>query len=250
MRKERFILRELNEGPLPLTEGSLKVVDLIQNQAWNWNLISFDLQQAIKDSIRATPLQIFNQGEDSIIWAESKDGEFSTNSAYRLANSEQPSVNSFQGSWIWKIDMLPKIVHFMWLCHHNSIPVRGVLASRGISCCTQCPVCNDQEETIIHTLRDCNFARMFWDKTVCHLYSDIPSMRVYVTGSKLTVKAVLSITLLYRGVHCFLLRSSFFGSTGTRFVLKILPSILSSIRHVSVRLWSTFTKWQKSGAKI
>ena len=60
-------LRELIEGPLPLTEGSLKVADLIQNQAWNWNLISFDLPQAIKDSIRATPLQIFNQGEDSII---------------------------------------------------------------------------------------------------------------------------------------------------------------------------------------
>ena len=60
--------------------------------------------------------------------------------------------------------MLPKIVHFIWLCHHNSIPVRGVLASRGINCCTKCPVCNDQEETIIHTLRDCNFAGIFWDK--------------------------------------------------------------------------------------
>lgn len=118
-------LKELIEGLLPLTESSLKVADLIQNKAWNWNLISFDLPQAIKDSIKATPIQIFNSGEDSIIWSESKDGEFSTNFAYRLVNPEQPSVNSFQGSWIWKIDMLPKIVHFMWLCHHNSISIRS-----------------------------------------------------------------------------------------------------------------------------
>ncbi|KAK7841610.1 hypothetical protein CFP56_015169 [Quercus suber] len=124
-------------------------------------LISSDLPQAIKDSIRATPIQIFNPGEDSIIWSESKDGEFSTNSAYHLANPKQPSDNSFQGSWIWKIDMLPKIVHFMWLCHHNSILVRGVLASKGINCSAHNA---PYEETIIHTLRDCNFAHMFWDK--------------------------------------------------------------------------------------
>ena len=51
---------------------------------------------------------------------------------------------------------------------------------------------------------------------MCLLYSDIRSMQVCVTGSKLIVNAALSITLLYRGVYFFLLRS------GLRFLNLVL----------------------------
>lgn len=61
----------------------------------------------------------------------------------------------FQGQWIWKLDMLPKIVHFLWLCLHNSVPVKEVLAARGISCDGRCPLCKDHVETISHLLKEC-----------------------------------------------------------------------------------------------
>ena len=53
--KKGSTLRELIEGPLPLAESELKVAELNQNHASNWNLISFNLPQHIKDSIRAIP---------------------------------------------------------------------------------------------------------------------------------------------------------------------------------------------------
>ena len=53
--KKGSTLRELIEGPLPLAESELKVAELNQNHTSNWNLISFNLPQHIKDSIRAIP---------------------------------------------------------------------------------------------------------------------------------------------------------------------------------------------------
>ena len=48
------------------------------------------------------------------------------------------------------------------MCHHNSVLVRQVVATRGINCDPICPLCKSQEETILHLLRDCPFAATFW----------------------------------------------------------------------------------------
>ena len=55
-------------------------------------------------------------------------------STYTLARLEEECSDGFKGSWIWKIDSLLRICHFLWLCHHNSVLVREVIASRGIEC--------------------------------------------------------------------------------------------------------------------
>ena len=62
------------------------------------------------------------------------------------------------------MDMLPKIINFLWLCYHNSVPVKDVLANRGISNNNACPVYGRQGETIIHTLRECEFPKFCWNK--------------------------------------------------------------------------------------
>ena len=50
------------EGPLRQEELSLKVSDLCDYQAWNWDLISFNLPQIIKDKIKAIPIQMYGNG--------------------------------------------------------------------------------------------------------------------------------------------------------------------------------------------
>nr|POF27508.1 putative ribonuclease h protein [Quercus suber] len=98
------------------------------------------------------------------MWKFSKDGDFSVKSAYQVVRQEENNGKSFQGSWIWKLDTLPKIVHFLWLSCHGSIPVHGVLAARGINCDKCYPLCKCSEETIPHLLRDCNLTSDFWRK--------------------------------------------------------------------------------------
>ena len=135
-----------------------------QGGEWQWNAISFDLPPCIKGRILSTPIQLYGVKEDSMNWKASKDGEFTVASMYTLARSKEEHSDGFKGSWIWKIDSLPRICHFIWLCHHNSVPIREVIASRGIECEAVCPLCNFDAETIIHMLRDCPFAAAFWRK--------------------------------------------------------------------------------------
>ena len=45
---------------------------------------------------------------------------------------------------------------------HNNVPVRSVLAMRGIIPNSCCPLCNNFQETISHLLRDCMVAKDFW----------------------------------------------------------------------------------------
>lgn len=129
------------EGPLSQEEQNLKVADLRCGHEWKWELISFDLPEFIKDRIKATPIKLYGNGRDTIIWKYSKDGEFTTNSTYQLANQGENSVTQFHGQWIWKLDILPRLANFLWLCLNGSIPVKDVLATRGINCDKICPMC-------------------------------------------------------------------------------------------------------------
>nr|POE81875.1 putative ribonuclease h protein [Quercus suber] len=92
-----------------------------------------------------------------------KDGVFSAKSAY-LANISHDLAPPFQGAWIWKLDVLPKIVNIFWLWMHKSVPMKNILATRGIMEDKFCPLCKSLPETIGHLLRDCKYARDFWHK--------------------------------------------------------------------------------------
>ena len=133
-------------------------------QGWKWEALSFKLPESIMDRIKAIPRQLVGRREDVIMWKLSKDGEFTTKSAYAWLNKPQQIDVTFQGKWIWKIDTLPKIINFLWLCMHNSLLVKAVLAMRGIIQDSSCPLCNNSQETIRHLLIECVVAKEFWHK--------------------------------------------------------------------------------------
>ena len=114
--------------------------------------------------IKAIPLLIYGEKQDNLIWKGSLDGDFSLAYAYKLARPESLDAQTFQGNWIWKLDTLPKIKHFLWLCFHNSIPIKKVLESGGIIHDACYPLCRNHEESILHTLRFCPVAMNFWQK--------------------------------------------------------------------------------------
>ncbi|KAK7817050.1 putative ribonuclease h protein [Quercus suber] len=155
-------LRGMIKGPLRQGDQGLTVADLYHDHEWRWDLLSFELPNSIKNKVKVVPIQLFGNRIDSIMWKYSKDGDFSTNSAYLLANEDSVTENQFQGQWLWKLDVLPKIISFLWLCVHGSVPVKSVLAGRGINCSKTYTLCSRHEETIIHLLRDCEVARDLW----------------------------------------------------------------------------------------
>ena len=136
-------LRELIEGPLTREEMQLTIADFWDNTDWKWESISFALPSSIKEKIQAIPVQEFGIREDVLMWKFTKDGDFSTNSAYLSIKVDTREENTFKGTWIWKLETLPKIISYFWLCMHNSVPMREVLAVRGINCNPLCLICRN-----------------------------------------------------------------------------------------------------------
>ena len=136
----RASLKGTYRGPLTREDMQLTIADFQGNFEWKWESLSFVLPSCIKEKFRAVPIQEFGSGEDALMWKFTKDGDFSTNSAYQSILTDFSVENTFKGAWIWKLDTIPKTRSFFWLCMHNSALVREVLASHGITCNTLCPV--------------------------------------------------------------------------------------------------------------
>ena len=78
--------------------------------------------------IQAMPRACVVNEEDKLIWAASPNGDFNLNSAYSPANGE--GHQCFNGKWIWKTPVLPRIQFFLWMCCHNSLATRERFAGR------------------------------------------------------------------------------------------------------------------------
>ena len=118
------------------------------------------------------------------------------------------------------MDMYPKIVSFLWLCLHNSIPVREVLAARGISSASYVPYVESKMSQLIICLESVFLLGIFGMKFM------LPGLRLCLTimcviGCKITVKACYFIAALSRGILFFHLLSGAFGNTATKLCLKM-----------------------------
>lgn len=110
-----------------------------------------------KPSLLIPPLQTV-----TLAWSPSSDGNFTLASAYLLAkglNILNPTTANL--NWIWKMNIPQKIILFVWLCSHNSIPVRKVLGSKGLTIDQAFPLYHSHEETIDHLLMEYHFSVSF-----------------------------------------------------------------------------------------
>ena len=88
--------------------------------------------------IRGIPLPT-SPVEDVPVWGPTFHGDFTVKSATWLAHNLGDSNSSWPFKWIWKLDLPPKLLIFLWQICHSSIGVRSVLHSRHIIPFATCP---------------------------------------------------------------------------------------------------------------
>ncbi|KAL0012862.1 hypothetical protein SO802_007970 [Lithocarpus litseifolius] len=156
-------IRNLIEGPLTGDEEQLTVQQGVDFRfSGDVRRISFELPDQVLSLIKAVPFALNQDAEDTLIWAFSKDGFFSLESAYLLARGSNPlNLGSSSMSWIWKADTHPRVHFFLWLCSHNSLPTGEVLGSRGLNLNLLCTLCHQGIESVDHLLRGCIVAQDF-----------------------------------------------------------------------------------------
>lgn len=104
--------------------------------------------------------------QDSFIWARNKNGNYTTKSGYdwllSLKETDDVSTPHRSWSWIWKLHAPEKIKFFIWLIFHNAAPTLSLLHHRNMAASAICPRCGEDDETILHCIRDCHFSKSIW----------------------------------------------------------------------------------------
>ena len=151
--------------------------------------------------------------QDSSTWAFSNNGSFSLKAAYVMAKGLNPlNLCSSPISWVWKIKWNPRIIFFFWLVSHNSIPTFEVLGSRGFTLDSYCPLFMECSESIIHVLRDCKYAKLFWKKLVFPILFSIPFLYLFLIDLKSMLLILFPpITWKYLGRFFFLWEFGIYG---------------------------------------
>jgi len=124
------------------------------------------LPQIIADSVNSTHMNFNEMVEDVFIWSHNKNGVYTTKTGYSwlLQNSDSlPNTTpTISWSWIWKLKAPEKLKLLVWLASHNAVPTLSLLHHRNIAHSAVCARCGEQEETILHCLRDCRFSSGIW----------------------------------------------------------------------------------------
>ncbi|KAB2628569.1 patellin-3-like [Pyrus ussuriensis x Pyrus communis] len=63
---------------------------------------------------------------------------------------------------IWKLEVPPKLRHFLWLTVHGCLPTRDALFRRRSSQTSTCPICCCHDETTEHMFLSCSWVEPIW----------------------------------------------------------------------------------------
>lgn len=146
-----------------------KVSDLLNlHGAWKkediQNIYSSDDTSSILNTITSTC-----HCADTLIFHPSKDGNYTVKDGYNtiIRQNLDPLLdgnNHLSQFWkhLWKIDMPPKNLCFLWTLCHNALPLGEALIKRGLKVDGTCPFGGHAIENPQHLFVDCPFARACW----------------------------------------------------------------------------------------
>lgn len=98
--------------------------------------------------------------EDVHIWRLSNSGQYSAKSTYEGFFLGSMLFRPYER--IWKTWAPNKCRFFLWLVAHNRCWTTDRLTRRGLPHPDQCPLCDQEDESINHLLVSCVFSRHFW----------------------------------------------------------------------------------------
>ena len=132
--------------------------------------------------------------EDTHFWQGTKNGTYSTKSAYRFLAEElgalKPGPSNTQAHkhfWqkLWTLDVPNKVRHFMWRACNESLPTKLNLYKRKVTSNPRCDLCHHEMEDTVHALWGCNrIKEIWWEEETCgtHLQENFSSFRDLFQG--------------------------------------------------------------------
>jgi len=176
---------------------------ILPSRCWDIPKLKQRLPHHIVDIVSNIPLHI-DPFKDEWCWSLTRNGMFSTKSATWMCH-DLDRTSTWEGKWIWKINLPPKIKIFLWQIYHNSLPIRGTLLRRGMHIDVTCLLCQGDIESFDHLYIQCPCPKNIW--ALAHS-------------------------------HQWITRTAFPTDMDGRRILSFLHSSLSTTMQASYLLWS------------
>lgn len=143
---------------------NITVQDAISNHKWMLGLHRItnhpQLRQFTSLWTRVSQINLDPLVADSIAWVWNSSQTYSASSAYQCQFIGSISYIQFDKLWPAKVEA--KCRFFMWLWLRGRILTSNNLAVRGIPHDDVCTLCDQQDETPLHLILQCPYARSVW----------------------------------------------------------------------------------------
>ncbi|CAN1121954.1 Putative ribonuclease H protein At1g65750 [Linum perenne] len=139
------------------------VASMVNNEGqWDYQKLEMLLAPEAVDVVAGMSPPQANKGEDDWVWGLESLGHFSIKTAYNLICETNFRPISRWWRAVWKWNGPNRIRHFLWLVVRDKLLTNEVRCQRGFSSDAICSRCSSETESILHILRDCDFAREAW----------------------------------------------------------------------------------------
>ncbi|XP_026409985.1 uncharacterized protein LOC113305093 [Papaver somniferum] len=136
-----------------IPDKNLKVSDIINHdtRTWDTKKLSDVFDQSSKEMIQKIPLRS-ESSIDRRIWTPTKDGVFTTKSAYTTFSVRGDDSESDLWSAVWKLKVPARIQLFVWKALKRALPVNEILHKRIHISEYICPKWKLKTESTMHAL--------------------------------------------------------------------------------------------------
>ncbi|CAL1361413.1 unnamed protein product [Linum trigynum] len=160
-------LKELATSALPEAAEEARVADFVREDgSWRMEMFSGLLPPDVCIKITSVAVDNLSQNEDSLFWAPSADGRFSTKSAYALLAKHDQQADDAIWRTIWRLPVPERVRGFCWLAVQGRIATNALGFQRKVVTSPCCMRCTGHPETVLHIVRDCAPALFFWSRLV------------------------------------------------------------------------------------
>lgn len=132
----------------------------ICSTGWDLAKLGYVFHQSLIDIITRFPVAL---DEDRWVWRFSSSGKARPASVYGfLIGDTQCQANRMAYRSLWKLQVNPKVKHFLWKLLHGALPTCAFLLHRGLVESAACPVCAAPFEDAEHAVFSCPVAAAVW----------------------------------------------------------------------------------------
>ncbi|CAI9755632.1 unnamed protein product [Fraxinus pennsylvanica] len=135
---------------------------------WDYDIIVDLFSEEEQRQILKIPLSSYGRA-DQIYWVHDNKGLYSVRSGYErlMLEFSQNYSNNMDRYWstIWNLKIPAKVHNFLWRASQQVLPTSDHLRAKRVDIDKHCPVCLQHDESVLHSLVHCVFARSVWDAT-------------------------------------------------------------------------------------